>query len=277
MIEATSSTPESIPTLVISAQERAEGRFGDHNFRGIYEDFRRSGCLLVKGAYHQQKLEHLHALYLEKYEGFHQEEAAQNALEVGNRRRLVTVTLEGAFNDPEIYANPFILNLVQLFTNRDAVLGSFGTVVSLPGAEDQGVHADHPPLFDDEEFDLRVPPFAILMGCPLIEMNDFHGTTAVWPGSHALSRADAKERCSCVLPVVEVGDALMMDYRILHAGSANRSEVNRPVLYYYYARPWFRDCVNYLQQNAIDICESELQRVPAHLRYLFAYTQPKAG
>ncbi len=256
--------------LTLTEEERKRGMWL-REFRSLYEGFRSSGAVLVKGAYNREKLERLRALYLEKYADYLYEEERGDALEVGNRRRMVTIEVAGAFNDPEIYANPFLLPLIQLFTETDAILGGFGSVVSLPGSLDQGVHADHPPLFGEDRFDLHLPCFAILMISPLIEMNDLHGTTAVWPGSHAVPRKEVQALCRCELPIVEVGDALLMDYRLWHAGTANRSSVPRPVLYSYYARQWFRDCVNYFQQHALEISPEELQRVPDSLRYLFLY------
>jgi hypothetical protein len=37
----------------------------------------------------------------------------------------------------------------------------------------------------------------------------------------------------------------MFDYRILHRGLANDSPDPRPIAYFTYARPWFRDATNY--------------------------------
>ncbi|MCB9640498.1 MAG: phytanoyl-CoA dioxygenase family protein [Myxococcales bacterium] len=265
---------EELMVLEVSDEERSRGVWL-RDFRSIYEGFRSSGALLVKGAYRAEKMKKLHELYLEKYANYLDPNEKPDALEVGNLRRMVTVEVAGAFNDPEAYANPFLLPLIQLFTESDAILGGFGSVVSLPGSQDQGVHADHPPLFGEDKFDLHIPCFAILMISPLIEMNDLHGTTAVWPGSHAVPRKEVQQLCKCELPVVEVGDALLMDYRLWHAGTANRSEVSRPVLYSYYARQWFRDCVNYFQQNALEISRDELLKIPESLRYLFMYAHLK--
>jgi hypothetical protein len=37
----------------------------------------------------------------------------------------------------------------------------------------------------------------------------------------------------------------VFDYRLLHAGRANHSAADRPVLYYVYAKPWFVDPHNF--------------------------------
>ena len=61
--------------------------------------FDQSIAALVKGAYNREKLERLRALYLEKYADYLYEEERGDALEVGNRRRMVTIEVAGAFND----------------------------------------------------------------------------------------------------------------------------------------------------------------------------------
>jgi ectoine hydroxylase-related dioxygenase (phytanoyl-CoA dioxygenase family) len=46
-------------------------------------------------------------------------------------------------------------------------------------------------------------------------------------------------------PELAAGDAILFDYRLWHAGGANRTEERRPILYHIYARPWFDDTFNF--------------------------------
>ena len=66
-----------------------------------------------------------------------------------------------------------------------------------------------------------------------------------------------------------VGDALLFDCRVWHGGTANRSGAPRPVLYNSYQRPWFRDQVNFAQQEPLVIPAQEREGVPESWRYLF--------
>ena len=45
-------------------------------------------------------------------------------------------------------------------------------------------HRDGTELFAPSGLDLLLPAVAITVGIPLLEMNQIHGTTALWPGSH---------------------------------------------------------------------------------------------
>ena len=62
----------------------------------------------------------------------------------------------------------------------------------------------------------------------------------------------------------------MMDYRVIHGGLPNEGEVERPILYLVYGRPWFRDGYNFSDQPAIDITSEQLAKLPDEHRHLFA-------
>ena len=97
---------------------------------------------------------------------------------------MITITLEGPFNNPEIYANQLLLPLFERLLGNDFILQSYGAVISLPGADLQRLHKDTGSLFEDSELVSRLPSYAITLGIPLIEMNGINGTTRVIPGSH---------------------------------------------------------------------------------------------
>ena len=109
-----------------------------------------------------------------------------------------------------------------------------GCVASLPGADDQGLHADGgaPGLFN------------VFM--PLVPLpDDATGPTQFAPGTHRdrsrASRTAASEGAAVwamaddallASPTpLEAGDLVIFDYRVLHRGLANRGTSFRPVLY----------------------------------------------
>ena len=123
----------------------------------------------------------------------------------------------------------------------ECILGSFGAITALPGAEDQHVHRDHPFLFQDEAIDTAMPAYAINVIIPLVGMDAGHGTTRVWPGSHRVWSEDKAKQLPSEDPVAPVGSCIIIDYRLLHAGTGNRSHQVRPILYVAFHRPWFKD------------------------------------
>src|SRR4051812_31078526 len=62
------------------------------------------------------------------------------------------------FADPQVFANPAILGVVQRVLGRDHVMVQMGADTPLRGSDYQEVHRDHPPLFHEE---LVTPLFAL--------------------------------------------------------------------------------------------------------------------
>ena len=75
-------------------------------------------------------------------------------------------------------------------------------------------------------------------------------------------------------PVIRTGGALLMDYRLYHGGLANGSTRPRPILSLVFARPWFRDAVNFREQPPLLYGPVQRVRMPPHLRRLLP---PDAG
>jgi len=144
---------------------------------------------------------------------------------------------------------------------------SFGAVVSHPGAEDQHVHSDGGSLFGDSPLEPLLPPYAITVIVPLVDMNSETGTTRVWPGSHRMTKEDL-DHADPDDPVVSKGSILLMDYRLQHGGLANRSTGPRPILSLVFARPWFRDVVNFEKQPPLAYSLLRRRRMPPELREL---------
>ena len=72
------------------------------------------------------------------------------------------------------------------------------------------------------------------------------------------------------MPLPKLGDVYLMDFRLIHAGTANQSDQARPILYLVYSRPWFREDLNFDEQPPIRISRKQYQRVPSEYRHLFA-------
>jgi ectoine hydroxylase-related dioxygenase (phytanoyl-CoA dioxygenase family) len=82
-------------------------------------------------------------------------------------------------------------------------------------------------------------------------MNDLHGTTALWPGSHRGTKEEPNG--ASVEPRVPEGSCLLWDYRLWHGGTANRSSAPRPLLYATYCRSWFVDHHNFSGQAPLSV------------------------
>jgi ectoine hydroxylase-related dioxygenase (phytanoyl-CoA dioxygenase family) len=144
-----------------------------------------------------------------------------------------------------------------------------GLILSFPGSEDQPWHQDGMPLFSEDDFDSSdLPPYALNIFLPLTDqdMSVEVGPTEFIPGSHimteqqAMSIVEGSEQTgplTVVSPVVRSGDALIYDYRVCHRGTSNLTHVCdqgkvRKILYLMYARPWFKEHLNFGTENLFD-------------------------
>ena len=237
----------AIVRIVPSQSERAAGLLESGTVEYASQRFRSDGALIIEDIVDTALIAQVRRAFAEKYSRYLEDRMHDDALLVGDRRLLITINLEPPFNDPQLFANPYLLSVLEKVLDDGFVLGAFGIVCSLVSAPMQQRHADGGFLFPGSGIDLLLPASAITVGIPLIEMNDVHGTTALWLGSHRdKSRVPNEEGIN---PVVREGSCMLWDFRLSHCGTPNRSVLPRPLLYATYCRPWFLDHLNYGQSN----------------------------
>ena len=148
-------------------------------------------------------------------------------------------------------------------------VGPVGAIINLPGSADQAIHADTPHLFEHMD---KLPAHyinAFTPGCPA---HPRVGQTAFVHASHSLefcakymnddddepttsSVSTTKDSWKqfLVRPMLEMGDVVLFDCRILHFGMANAPDTNiqRPLLYTNMTQAWFIDPKNWDNETRI--------------------------
>jgi len=231
----------------------------------------RQGYLILDNVLPARVVEALDAAFLETYDRLIKDEDSDEVRRVGFQRYMMALGFSGPFADPLVFANPHILSVVRRVMEPTAVMEAYGVIVSLPGAPAQPLHFDGPHLFSTELATI-LPAYAVTCGLPLIEMNEENGTTCIRPGSHRWRSEE--EGGPALAPRIPVGSCMMWDFRLRHFGTANRSTVPRPLLYCTYARPWFKDPVNFRDKKRLrrlDFTAAFLESLPADLRVLLAH------
>lgn len=239
--------------------------------------FREQGTLFLQGAFDRCLIEKVSAACAQRYQSLSGKELRKRDAMVGERRYMVTVDIKKPFSSPALYANSNLMPLLERLLSPHLRIVSFGIVVALPGAENQAIHLDHPPLFGLQESVNELPVWATTLVVPLVELNDEIGPTAIWPRTH--TSPDRIERLEQLMatpdyslaerPNTQLGDAYLMDYRLIHGGLANLSQQVRPILYLVYGRPWFRDGFNFSAQAAFSISKKQRKKVPKRWQGLF--------
>lgn len=233
--------------------------------------FNENGVLQIDNLFPKEAIASLYSSFYNSYKQYFDYKEYADSLEVGDKRRMITIAVEDEFNNPYLYANSYLLNLMQKVLGEELILGSYGVVIALPGAEHQHVHRDHPSLFSKEEIDVQLPSFAVTAVIPLVDLTQETGSTRVWKKSHRQVRSQKEFPMSgSDVPYMSTGSCYLMDYQLVHGGTANVSNVVRPILYLIYYRSWFREVVNFEKQDRINIASAEYQKVPDRYKFLFS-------
>lgn len=264
-----SDAPEVFPTVEISEAEHQSGKMSSDTRTLAETLFKRHGGLMIKDAFGADQIDQMR----EEFDALRtQHEAAIDdggALRVGDKRFMISMELKGAFAAPNVIASPFVLPVLHRLLSKDAILGSFTAVASMPGSKDQSLHRDNPPLFE-EQSTLETPSFCIALIIPLIALDETTGATRIIKGSHRKRTAEAKTM-PVQDPVVDLGSCYLMDSRLFHQGMANNSDRVRPILSLVYQRPWYRDHKNFKKQSPLMMSDAQRKSFPREMRKLVAW------
>lgn len=249
------------------------------------ELFLRYGCLVIENAFDPDYIHRLHDEFTTRYRDYFEDRRYKDALDIDDRRTMLTVSLEGPFASTDFYAPARVFPLLEFLLSEKLIIGGMGCVISLPGSKDQRVHRDYGNVYDPgfsypgiEEFIAKGPPYGITVGIPLVPITEVTGNTRFWPGSHLkrIRKFDQTQGPGADF-VAEVGSCYLFDYRLFHSGLGNKSDAPRPLLYNIYTRPWFRDPINYPKQKPIDVTEEQLSKLPPRYQKLFSWALAERG
>lgn len=243
-----------ISRIVPSEPERTAGALESGTIKRASQSFRRNGALIIEDIIDTAVVAEARRKFAEVYSQYLDDGQHEDVLAVGNRRLMITVDLTPPFDDPQLFANPYLLPVLNAALGKDFVIGAYGVICSLPSAPVQHRHCDGGILFPLSGIDRVLPAAAINVAIPLIEMNETHGTTTLWLGTHR----DADQSRDLLDPsrasdfkdgglehVISEGSCVLWDFRLVHSGTPNRGAVPRPMLYLTYCRPWFLDHKNF--------------------------------
>ncbi|WP_169727464.1 phytanoyl-CoA dioxygenase family protein [Granulosicoccus antarcticus] len=277
--EVSAALDDIVPTITLTDEERFSGACDPAKLSLAAKLYQLYGTLVIHNVYSTELIEQCHEEFLNRYRRYFTNRKHSSALQIGDRRFQVSLALSGAFNNPEFYANAFMMPLMKRLLGEQVIIGSTVCATSLPGSRDQHGHKDHRALFTDTPDDepMALPPVAVTTMIPLVSVNEDNGTTLVKKGSHRLSKR-ASNRLDYQAPIVPAGSCYLMDLALTHKGQGNRTEQVRPIVNMVYHRSWFVDNKNFRNQPPLQIDSVEYRQIPAEHRHLFDWAiQPGAG
>jgi hypothetical protein len=152
---------------------------------------------------------------------------------------------------------PFIPVFLNTSSWEDVQICHISLVLALPGSKEQSWHADGGHV----DLQHHQPCHCLNIFIPLLDLTSDLGPTELRPGTHVHTRnlapmmlaAKARKTLQApVAPLLQLGDVLVFDYRILHRGLANVSQQNRPILVLTVAQAWFKDVLNFPARSLKD-------------------------
>lgn len=186
-------------------------------------------------------------------------------------RAQVPVAIDGPVADPAFFAPPSALALVRELLGDDVVIGEMGVVITHPGAGPQEAHRDSHFLFGGVDIDVAMPPFAMNLLVPLIDVAAETGTTEYWPGSHRILDEATATAAPPTRLALEAGSVTLHDMRVVHRGGAKAAGPVRPLVYISFHRNWHQETYGYDQKPQLLVSPSMLRRLPEAYRPLFSW------
>ena len=239
---------------------------------------------MVKNALTHDAVTALRAGFTEKFGDYLASETSADALDIGDQRKMVTIGLDGPFAAPGYTMPPKLFPLLEFLLTDRLIVAAMGCVISFPGSRDQHRHRDFDNIYNPgyaypgvDMVIARGAPYAITVGIPLVPLTERNGGTRFWPGSHLSITKPGEQIGPGIDLQAQLGTCYLFDYRILHAGIANRADKPRMLLYNIYTRPWFRDTRNYAQQAPLHIDEAALDALPERGQRLFSWALAEPG
>lgn len=261
-----------LPEIVPNEQEKANGSLNPDSFLDAVNALKEHGCLIMRNCFDQERLKEIHSrsnLMYDKY--------IEQDIKRAKERAVIPLPLATITNTPKIYANEFAFPVINEIIDHNSIVRSFYLLVSPAGGQDQDIHRDHPLLFSDAcmpDIIHELPPFDIRMFVPLVDLTPENGPPRVWPKTHLLTEAEETlitETSGYVDPYMQIGDCLLIDGRLMHKGVENKSNQTRPVIYFAYSQPWFRDTTNFYRANNPEMTEEEFNKVPDQYKSLLKH------
>jgi ectoine hydroxylase-related dioxygenase (phytanoyl-CoA dioxygenase family) len=215
----------------LTDDERRMRRLDDATIEAAQRAFAEDGFLFVEAVISPAAIEACRAAVRIDLAGEHAFEEFPDVAGIGTS----FFDFEGPFADPEVVANPIVLQLLEALLGP-ATCSVYNTNVSKPGAtRDQPVHVDVASKA------VESVPFSrhVSFHVTLCDFNEENGSTELWPGTHLLRTErdadleDAGASRPSVRANLPAGSLIMRDASVWHRGRVNHTAEHREMLSFF--------------------------------------------
>lgn len=204
---------------------------------------RRDGVVVLDRILPSTVIDDLRVSVLTRHPEFADKGCLTDHQDNGEGRFIAPVAISRTVWDSGLLTSPALHALARATLGADWVFDAFGMLMAFPGCADQRLHRDGETLFPETALGAILPPFALTVLVPLVDVSEGEGQTAFVPGSHRYppGAMDGEELAT----PLSRGSILVWDFEILHRGIGNRGPAPRPALYLTLSRPFWTDMANF--------------------------------
>jgi hypothetical protein len=204
---------------------------------------RKDGVVAIDGMLRPEAIDVLRDSVLQRHPEFADKVLLTDFEDNGEGRFIAPVAISRAVYDSGLLALPALTTLAEGALGRDWVVDSFGMLMAFPGCDEQHHHRDGTSLFPETTLSAILPPYALTVLIPLVDVDGDNGATAFQLGTHRYPPGGGQTRPSTA-PLPR-GSCFVWNYETLHWGLPNRSARPRPALYLTLCRPFWTDMKNF--------------------------------
>lgn len=216
---------------------------------------RADGAVLLEGVWAPETIDRVRASVFEGHPELSDPDRVSDKVKSGKGRFIAPIGIKPALVEHGLVGNETIERLSSRVLGNEFVFEAFGIMMAGAGATDQQTHRDTNPLFPETGIDPLLPPTALTIAIPLVDIGEQNGRTSLYLGSHRSGSIDGIEPASSS---VRLGSALIWDFRTIHFGCANTTDEDRPLLYFTACRPFWFDHRNFGKDNRRLLADAEL-------------------
>ncbi len=255
-------------------------RFGGEAADGAAKALLQDGVVALEGLWPSQRIDELAKALRHSIPGAFDTRAPlpEDIWVVGTKRINGLVPIAGRMAGCiDLLQNPALLAVLDNSLGENWVYESFGVISSFPGSTMQKLHTDSPHLFEDKAIAAMLPPFALTISIPLVDVDEVNGSTEFLPGTHRFVQSPESANGS-VWNAVPRGNCMIWDYRVRHRGQPNNGAAPRPMLYATACRTFWQDSTNFVPDARKLVIGRDAQaRIAADRRKHFARAKQMPG
>lgn len=214
------------------------GKFSATDLDQLATDLNRDGICILRGLLDRQLVEE----WKVAFDALFQERQQQpgGVAPRGTARGYVTLPWVPPFANPQVFANPTILALLDRVFYQEYKLVQLAADIPMQGSEYQEIHRDFRPLFTDQ---IVTPLYALAVNFSLVEVTAENGPFEMARGTHVMPREEGLVKVRAgEIPMeqfyLQLGDVMVRSPLALHRGTPNRTPQPRPMIVMGYVMHW---------------------------------------